>query len=125
MGKKILVVDDEDDLLFIIRSVLSKKGYVVKEAKSGEECLNILTVEKPDLIYMDIMMPGIDGWETVRKIKTNPDTRHIPVSMLSVKSDPEDLRKSREYSLADEHLTKPVDFEALLNTTESLLSPNA
>ncbi|NIM03776.1 response regulator, partial [bacterium] len=101
------------------------KGYVVKEAKSGEECLNILTVEKPDLIYMDIMMPGIDGWETVRKIKTNPDTRHIPVSMLSVKSDPEDLRKSREYSLADEHLTKPVDFEALLNTTESLLSPNA
>jgi CheY-like chemotaxis protein len=124
MGKMILVVDDEDDILFILRSVLSKKGYIVKEAYSGEECLKILEDEKPDLIFMDIMMPGINGWEAARKIKTDPKTKHIPISMLSVKSDPEDKLRSMEYSYADEHLSKPVDFEILLNTAECLLTQN-
>jgi CheY-like chemotaxis protein len=70
---------------------------------------------------MDIMMPGIDGWETTKKIKTDPRTKHIPVSMLSVKSDPEDIQKSKDYSRANEHLNKPVDFDLLL---ENLLSGN-
>jgi CheY-like chemotaxis protein len=124
MSKLILIVDDEDDILFILKNVLTKKGYLVHEAYSGEECLNILKKERPDLIFMDIMMPGIDGWEAARKIKTNPKTRDIPISMLSVKSDPEDQEKSRVYSQADEHLSKPVDFDALLQTAENLLSKN-
>jgi two-component system cell cycle response regulator len=124
MGKMILIVDDEDDILFILKSVLSKKGYSVKEAYSGEECLEILKREEPDLIFMDIMMPGIDGWETTKKIKTDPRTKHIPVSMLSVKSDPEDIQKSKDYSRANEHLNKPVDFDLLLRTAENLLSGN-
>lgn len=122
MGKLILVVDDEEDILFILKNVLSKKGYLVKEAYSGEECLELLKKEKPDLIFMDIMMPGLDGWETAKKIKADPRTKDIPLSMLSVKSDPDDMKKSREYSHADEHLTKPVDFDSLLETAEALLS---
>jgi len=122
MGKKILVVDDEDDIIFILKSVLSKKGYVVKEARSGEECLDMLQEGKPDLIFMDIMMPGMDGWETARRIKTDPRTKDIPISMLSVKSDAEDRKRSLEYSLAEEHLSKPVDFELLVSTVENLLS---
>jgi CheY-like chemotaxis protein len=70
------------------------------------------------------MMPGIDGWETTKKIKTDPRTKHIPVSMLSVKSDPEDIQKSKDYSRANEHLNKPVDFDLLLRTAENLLSGN-
>jgi putative two-component system response regulator len=119
MAKLILAVDDEDDITFILKTVLSKRGYKVKEAYSGEECLEILKKEKPDLIFMDIMMPGIDGWETARRIKANPLTRDIPFSMLSVKCDPADKRKSQDYSFADAHLDKPLDFEILLNTAES------
>ncbi|RMF88958.1 MAG: response regulator [Methanobacteriota archaeon] len=124
MSKMVLVVDDEEDIVFILKNVLEKKGYVVKDASTGEECLEILKKEKPDLIIMDVMMPGIDGWETTRRIKTDERTKGIPVSILSVKSDPEDRRKSLEYSLADEHLSKPVDFDALLNTVELLLLRN-
>lgn len=124
MGKKILIVDDEDDILFILKSVLTKKGYHVKEAYSGEECLSIIEKDRPDLIIMDIMMPGLDGWETARKIKTRPETSQIPISMLSVKSDPEDKHKSFNYSMADEHLSKPVDFDLLLDAADNLLSKN-
>ena len=120
MSKKILIVDDEEDVLYIIRRILSKKGYTISEVKSGEECLEVLKKDKPDLIIMDIMMPGLDGWETTRKIKTDESTKDIPVSMLSVKDDSEDVRKSFEYSFADEHLGKPIDFSTLLNVVETL-----
>jgi CheY-like chemotaxis protein len=125
MPKMILIVDDEDDILFILKNVLSKKGYSVREAYSGEECLEIVKKEKPDLIFMDIMMPGIDGWEAARKIKTNPKTKNIPISMLSVKCDPEDIEKSREYAGVEKHLCKPLDFNLVLSTVESLLSENS
>jgi CheY-like chemotaxis protein len=124
MPKLILVVDDEADIIFILKSILSKKGYFVKEAFSGEECLEILKKERPDMIFMDIMMPGIDGWETARKIKTNPKTKSIPISMLSVKCDSEDKNRSQDYSLADHHLCKPVNFETVLYTAEQLLTGN-
>jgi CheY-like chemotaxis protein len=124
MPKMILVVDDEEDILFILKNVLVKKGYSVREAYSGEECLEILKKEKPDLIFMDIMMPGIDGWEAARKIKSDPKTKDIPISMLSVKSDPEDFKRSREYAGADDHLSKPVDFNLLLDTAQILISKN-
>ncbi|MFQ5801163.1 MAG: response regulator [Candidatus Hydrothermarchaeales archaeon] len=124
MAKMILVVDDEEDILFILKNVLSRRGYEVREASSGEECLEMLEKEKPDLIFMDIMMPGIDGWEVARKIKKDPQTSDILISMLSVKSDPEDRKKSREYSLADEHLSKPVDFDMLVATADALLLTN-
>ncbi|GBE18904.1 MAG TPA: response regulator [Euryarchaeota archaeon] len=124
MPKMILIVDDEDDILFILKNVLSKNGYSVREAYSGEECLEIVKKERPDLIFMDIMMPGMDGWETAKTIKDNPKTADIPISMLSVKSDPADQKRSREYAGADHHLTKPVDFSLLLQTAESLISAN-
>ncbi len=86
--------------------------------------MRLVREERPDLIFMDIMMPGIDGWETARKIKTNPRTKDIPISMLSVKSDPEDKEKSLSYSLADKHLSKPVDFNLVIDTAENLTSKN-
>ncbi len=124
MSKMILIVDDEEDILFILKSVLSRKGYRVKEAYSGEEAIETLKKEKPDLIFMDIMMPGIDGWDAARHIKTDPTTKGIPLSMLSVKSDPEDRKRSRDYAMADDHLSKPIDFNALISTVDSLIEKN-
>jgi CheY-like chemotaxis protein len=122
LGKKILVVDDDPDVTFILKRVLSMNGYKAMEAHSGEECLELLKNEKPDLIFMDIMMPYLDGWETARKIKTAPQTKNIPIAMLSAKREPEDMLKSREYALADQHLCKPMDFELIIDTVESFVS---
>jgi CheY-like chemotaxis protein len=122
MSNIILLVDDEDDILYILKSVLTRAGYEVKTAGSGEECIEMLNGEKPDLIFMDIMMPGINGWETARKIKTDPETKDIPVLMVSVLDDFEDKKKSLNYAMAEDHLGKPVDLQVLLETTESLLS---
>lgn len=124
MAKMILIVDDEEDILFILKSVLSRNGYNVKEAYSGEEAIEALKKEKPDLIFMDIMMPGIDGWDAARHIKTDPKTKDIPISMLSVKSDTEDKKRSMKYAMADEHLSKPIDFNNLINTADSLIGKN-
>jgi CheY-like chemotaxis protein len=119
--KKILVVDDEKDLVYLLKTLLARHGYSVIEANSGEECLDILKKENPDLIFMDIMMPGMDGWETARRIKTDTDTTHIPIIMLSARSNKVDTKKSREYSFANEHLAKPINSRELIKTTESLI----
>jgi two-component system response regulator VicR len=121
MNKLILVVDDDPDITFIIKRVMSKKGYSVKEAHGGEECLALLKNESPDLIFMDVMMSTIDGWETSRKIKTDSKTKDIPIAMLTVKCQPEDEAKSLDYALADAHLNKPIDFEMILSTAEALI----
>jgi CheY-like chemotaxis protein len=125
MNQTILLVDDEDDILYLLDNVLSKGGFTVLKAKSGEECFKILKKEKPDLIFMDIMMPGINGWDTARTIKKDPKTKDIPILMISILDDFQDKRKSIEYGLADDHLFKPIDTEVLLQTTETFLSANA
>ncbi len=122
MDHTILLVDDEDDILFILESVLQKNGFSVIRASSGEECLEILKTEKPDIIFMDIMMPGLNGWETARHIKTDPRTKDIPILIISVLDDFMDKKRSIEYGLAEKHLCKPVDFNVLLQTTKTLLS---
>jgi two-component system cell cycle response regulator len=118
--KTIMVVDDEKDIVYLLRMILEKNGYDVTEAYSGEECLERLKDNQPDLIVLDVMMPGIDGWETCRRIKANPDTRFIPVIILSVKSQLEDRIKSDEAG-AIEHFSKPIEDTGLLKAIEALL----
>jgi CheY-like chemotaxis protein len=118
--KKILVVDDDPDVTFLLKRILSMKGYTTREAHSGEECLELLKNEKPDLIFMDVMMPYLNGWETARKIKTDSKTKKIPIAMLTVRKEPEDLLMSREYAMADQHICKPMDFDMILDAAENL-----
>jgi CheY-like chemotaxis protein len=119
---KIMIVDDEPDVAYILKTVLVKEGYKVIEASNGKECLEKVKEEKPKLILLDIMMPDINGWEVCKEIKENPSTSYIPVSMLSIKGDDEDKKKSFEYAHADEHLTKPINFEEVISTVETLLN---
>lgn len=124
MTKAVLVVDDEEDIVFILKSVLSKKGYKVVEAFSGQEAIEKMTKEKPDLVILDIMMQDINGWEVCRKIKGDEKTKHTPVAMLSVLADARDKKRSMEYAGADMHLTKPIEFDKLLSMVASLTERN-
>ncbi len=118
---KILLVDDEPEIVVLTRMMLEKAGYKVKVANDSAECFERLKEGTPDLILMDIMMPGDDGWVTCRKIKENEKTKDIPVAMFTVRSSEDSVEKSFKYSHADAHINKPFHMEEFLNTVKGLL----
>ncbi len=119
--RKIMIVEDEAEMIFILKSLLKKEGCNVIVASSGEECLDKLKTTKPDLILLDIKMPDMDGWVVCKKIKEDKSTSSIPVSMLSTKGNPEDVEKSLEYANADWHLILPPDIKGIKDGIKSLL----
>ncbi len=116
----IMVVDDYPDIVFMTKKFLEGRGYTVKEASSGEKCLELLEDIRPDLILLDIMMSGLNGWEVCRRIKNDYRTYFIPVLMISSKSCEEDVRRSLEAGAID-HLTKPIKLKELLSNIEHAL----
>ncbi len=122
---KIMIVDDNPKIRTLVRMILEKEeGYKVVEVESGEECLKRLKKEKPDLILLDVMMSGKDGWEICRKIKADEKHSDIPVAMLTVRASEEDMNNSLECG-ADTHINKPFGVEDLLDRVESLLGKDA
>ncbi len=119
--KNIMVVDDEMDIRYVIRKMLEREGFAVMEAESGEDALDKLKKAKPDLILLDIMMPGIDGWETCARIKSNNDLTSIPVVMLTAKTAEEDKIKALEECGAEWHISKPIDMAKFVETVKWLL----
>jgi CheY-like chemotaxis protein len=116
-----MVVDDDEGVRLVLRKVLEKEGYSISEAGSGKECLEKFDKVQPDLVLLDIMIPGMDGWNVCRSIKQRKSRVPVPVSMLSVRRGEEDVRRSLEYARADAHLTKPFNLDELRSTVSSLL----
>jgi len=118
---KILYVEDNEDNVYMLKMRLELlEEFEVVVAEDGEKGCEAAAVEQPALILMDLDLPVIDGWEAARRLKANPDTRHIPIIALSAHA----LAGSRENALAagcDEFDTKPVDFERLLGKIRQLL----
>lgn len=121
MSKKILVIDDEEDLRLLISLIAESAGYQTLEASTGEEGLQLLAENNIDLVVLDVMMPGIDGWEVCRQIKSNKETRHIPVIIFTVRNRPIDKVVGIEVVHADEYLTKPFERKVLLAAMARLL----
>lgn len=117
---EILVVDDEPDVLYLIKRILERNGFSVIGAEDGESCLEMLKTERPDLIILDVMMPGLNGWQVSDKIKTDENLRDIPVIILTVRSEDADMQKSIN-SKADAHLNKPINQSNLIETIKKLL----
>jgi len=109
----VLAVDDAPENLAFIRACLASAGYTVFTAKSGEECLTLLTRVVPRLILLDVQMPGIDGFETCRRLKANPRTRDIPVIFMTALSDTADKVTGFEAGAVD-YVTKPLDGAEVL-----------
>ena len=116
----VMVVDDEPKIRFVIKKILEKEGLSVIEAGSGEECIEKLNEQKVDLVLMDVMMPGINGWEACARIKNNEETSDTVISMLTVKTAEEDKIKSLEESLADWHIQKPINRAKLVKAVKWL-----
>jgi twitching motility two-component system response regulator PilG len=122
MGKSlILIVEDEESLLKLESILLTSRGYQVRGVTSGENALREIAENRPDLVLLDIMMPGLDGFEVCRRIKSNPSTSSIPVVMLTAKKNSQDQAKGVEAG-ADAYLTKPFKSVRIMEVIEALLS---
>jgi CheY-like chemotaxis protein len=119
------VVDDDESIRFMLKLILERAGYDVIEAESGEECLEKFDCMHPDLILLDIDMPGIDGWDVCKQIKERIPAILVPISMLSGMKTEEDLRRSFEYAHADAHIKKPIERKELLDTVKILLEKSS
>jgi CheY-like chemotaxis protein len=118
--KTIMVVDDNPDIITIVRTILEGKGYSVLSATSGPELLNLLKTEKPDLIILDIMMPEMDGLEVLTRLKGLTETATIPVILLTAKVQYEDVLGGYKLG-ADYYITKPFTSTQLVNGINLLL----
>ena len=115
----ILVVDDLPQNVRLLEAVLSPKGFRVAKASSGEEALDVLSQEHPDLVLLDILMPGMDGYEVCRRIRQDPGTAFLPVIMMTASGEEQKLRAIE--SGADDFVNKPFDQAELLARVRSLV----
>jgi len=118
---RILCVEDSADNLMMLQRRLTRRGFEVTISMNGAESVEWAKTLQPDLIVMDLNLPGVDGWEATRRLKNQPETKDIPIIVLT--ADPKG--KSREKALAagcDEFELKPIDFEGLVGKIQSLLS---
>jgi DNA-binding response OmpR family regulator len=118
---RILVVEDEESLLKLESILLGSRGYLVTGVKDGLAALQALAENSFDLVLLDIMMPGIDGFEVCRRIRENPQTREIPVVMLTAKKSAVDQARGFEMG-ADAYLTKPFKSIKVMDMIEGLLA---
>jgi two-component system alkaline phosphatase synthesis response regulator PhoP len=117
---KILVVDDEVYIVHILDFSLGMEGYEVVTALDGEQALAKVKTEEPDLIVLDIMMPKLDGYETCRILKSDPETKHIPVILLSAKGRNVDQKMGFQVG-ADDYITKPFSPKKLVERINLIL----
>lgn len=110
---RIVIADDDPDLLELLRINLEAEGHTVKVACNGTEALDLALHAHPDLLVLDVMMPGFDGLEVTRMLRARPETAHLPIVLLTARgSNPEILEGWR--SGADYYITKPFELEHLL-----------
>jgi len=116
----LIVVEDEEDILELLRYNLGREGYRVTAAASGEEGVHLARSEAPDLILLDLMLPGIDGLEVCRLLKQSAMTRQIPIIMLTAKGEEVDVVTGLELG-ADDYITKPFSPRELLARIRAVL----
>lgn len=123
MPKKILAVDDEPSIVRLVTTALTARGYEVSAAYNGEEALEKVRCEKPDLIVCDIMMPKMDGRELARRLAADPATSGIPLIFLSAIGDLDNQLHTLEEA-GQEYLTKPFKPSELADYVDALLDPS-
>lgn len=119
-NKTVLVVDDEPDIRLILQARLEAAGYRVETASNGLEALNRIRTQPPDLVILDLMLPGMDGFAVCAMLKRDQRFSHIPIVILSARSQAQDKKTGTSLG-ADAYITKPFQPQELLSTIEQLI----
>jgi len=120
MAQKILIVDDEPNIVVPLQFLMERNGYQTVVAQSGEEALEAISKEKPDLVLLDIMLPGIDGFEVCEIVKLNPEWKNIKIIFLTAKGRDVDIAKGMVLG-ADEYIAKPFSNKQIVESVKKLL----
>ena len=120
MAKEILIVDDEPSIVIPIQFLMEQQGYSVIVAENGEDALDIIHKYKPDLVLLDIMLPGIDGYEVCEIVRLNPKYRHIKIIFLTAKGREVEIAKGMALG-ADAYITKPFSNADVVSKVKELL----
>jgi two-component system alkaline phosphatase synthesis response regulator PhoP len=121
---RVLVVDDEPDVLLLCRLNLEQRGHQVLEAPNGDEALQLARSDRPDLVVLDLMLPGIDGYQVLQELRAGEETSEVPVLVLTAKSLQADRERSRQLGAAA-FLTKPFLPDELCDLVDAILAGRA
>ena len=117
---RVLIVDDSPTEMHVLTTILEKNGYEVISAENGEMGVEVAKREKPDLVLMDVVMPGLNGFQATRQLKKDAETSHIPVVIVTTKDQETDKIWGMRQGAKD-YLTKPVEEGSLINTISAIL----
>ena len=123
--KCILCVEDEPEMIDLIRVILGRRGFEVKGAAGGVEGLKMIRQEPPDLVLLDLMMPDMDGWEVYQQMKADEKTKHIPVIVVTAKAQSIDKVLGLHIAKVDDYITKPFSPQDLMNSVDKVLKSKA
>ena len=123
MPKEILIVDDEPDVVVPIQFLMEQQGYLVMIAERGEDALDLIYHYKPDLVILDIMLPGIDGFEVCEIVRLDPNYRDVKIMFLTARGREVDIAKGLALG-ADVYITKPYSNDELVAKVKELLEKN-
>ncbi len=121
MGKRVLIVEDEPHLIELLSFILSREGYDIATALDGEAAVRTIWATSPDLIILDVMLPKMNGFEILKKIKADPRLQSLPVIMLTAKGQRHDRATAKEIG-ADLFLTKPFSNKAVVSAVKGLMA---
>ena len=119
--KSILCIEDEPEMIDLIRLILGRRGFEVQGANGGAEGLKKIRANKPDLVLLDLMMPDMDGWEVYQQIKADESTKDLPVIVVTAKAQSIDKVLGLHIAKVDDYIAKPFSPQELLNSVEKVL----
>ncbi len=123
--RHILCIEDEPEMIDLIRLILGRKGFEVSGASGGEDGINKVREQKPDLVLLDLMMPFVDGWEVYQQMKADEETKNIPVIVVTAKAQSIDKVLGLHIAKVDDYIAKPFSPKDLINSVERVLAKKA
>jgi DNA-binding response OmpR family regulator len=122
MDKKVMIVDDEPDILLSLKTVLERNNYDVVAVSSGEDCLNKIENGYKGIILIDLMMPGMDGWDTINEIVNRGYIKDVAISIITGKGTKDYQKMSSLFSYIFDYLTKPINIDRLIASIEKSIN---
>lgn len=122
IGKRVVYIEDDPEMIDLVVMILSRRGFAVKGAHGGRNGLDMVMKDLPDLVLLDLMMPGMDGWEVYQQLKANESTREIPVIIITAKAQAIDRVLGLHIAKVDDYIAKPFRPQELIDSIDRVLS---